>query len=143
MQDLKGFYDRFPPGGRIVVSDHLSADERLTVYAHLLAHAILEEAPEKPDGLLSLLSLPAHTLLDGAPGDPGGFFSHLEYVDGREPLPGAPAPSSGAEGAATALAQAILRGSLDGVPSYAYPPLPRPRPRSRVAPRPGADVGSS
>jgi hypothetical protein len=119
LQDLKGFLIASPRGAEIVVSDRLTADERLTVYAHLLAHAILEEAPEKPDGLLSLLSLPAHTLLDGAPGDPGGFFSHLEYVDGREPLQRSSAERR-AEGAATALAQAILRGSLEGVPRYAY-----------------------
>jgi hypothetical protein len=125
LQDLKGFLISSPRGADIVVSDRLTPEERLVLYAHLLAHALLEEAPEKPDGLLGLLSLPAHTLLYEAPETPGepavsgGFFSHLEYVEGREPLKRSTAERR-AEGAAAALAQAILGGSLDGVPRYAY-----------------------
>jgi len=119
LQDLKGFLIASSRGAEIVVSDRLTAEERLVVYASLLAHAVLEEAPEKPDGLLSLLRLPAHTLLDEAREDSGAFFSHLEYVEGREPSLRSSAERR-AEGAAAALAQAILRGRLDAIPRYAY-----------------------
>jgi hypothetical protein len=119
LQDLKGFLIASPRGAEIVVSDRLDAEERLAVYAHLLAHAVLEEAPEKPDGLLGLLCLPVHTLQVGAPGAPGVFFSHLEYVEARGPRQRSRAERY-ADGAAAALAQAILRGRLDGVPQYAY-----------------------
>jgi hypothetical protein len=103
MQDLKGFLIASPRGAEILVSDRLGPDERLAVYSHLLAHAVLEHTPTAPD----------------APATPDGFFSRLEYVEGREP-----GPRSGAERraelAADALAQAILRGRLDGVPRYTY-----------------------
>jgi hypothetical protein len=119
LQDLKGFLIASSRGAEIVVSDRLSPEERLVVYAHLLAHAVLEEAPEKPNGLLSLLRLPAHTLLDEARRESGAFFSRLEYVEGREPGQRSSAERR-AEGAAAALAQAILRGRLDAIPRYAY-----------------------
>ncbi len=97
LQDLKGFLIASPHGAEIVVSDRLGPDERLAVYVHLLAHALLEGTPEMPRT----------------------FFSRLEYVDGR-----APPPPSGAarraEMVADALAQAILSGRLDGAPEYAY-----------------------
>lgn len=97
LQDLKGFLIASPRGAEIVVSERLTPDERLAVYAHLLAHAVLEELP----------------------GEASNFFSQMEYVEGREPE-----PQSGAERrtkmVANALAQAILRGHLDGAPQYVY-----------------------
>jgi hypothetical protein len=97
LQDLKGFLIASPRGAEIVVSERLAPDERLAVYAHLLAHALVEELP----------------------GTGRGFFSRLEYVEGRDP-----GTRSGAERrsemVADALAKAILRGRLDGAPQYAY-----------------------
>src|SRR5688500_4321943 len=43
LQDLKGFMIASPRGAEIVVSERLGEDERLGVYAHLLAHALLEQ----------------------------------------------------------------------------------------------------
>jgi hypothetical protein len=98
LQDLKGFMIASPRGAEIVVSDRLGQDERLGVYAHLLAHALLEQGEE---------------------GEEGNFFSRLEYVEGREP-----AERRGSERklemVADAIAAAILRGRLDGTPRYAY-----------------------
>ncbi|HEX2035216.1 MAG TPA: hypothetical protein VHS99_13620 [Chloroflexota bacterium] len=97
LQDLKGFLMASPRGAEIVVSDRLDAEERLAVYAHLLAHALLEEGPDKSSG----------------------FFSRLEYVEGREPQHRSGAERR-AELVADALAQAILCGRLEGMPQYAY-----------------------
>jgi hypothetical protein len=98
LQDLKGFMIASPRGTEIVVSERLGQDERLGVYAHLLAHALLEQ---------------------GEDGEEGSFFSRLEYVEGREP-----AERRGSERkvemVADALARAILRGRLDGTPQYCY-----------------------
>ncbi|MBI3970585.1 MAG: hypothetical protein HY332_04790 [Chloroflexi bacterium] len=97
LQDLKGFLIASHRGVEIVVSDRLAPDERLAVYAHLLAHALIDEAPHA-----------SRT-----------FFSRLEYVEGREPV-GRSSAERRAEMVADALAQAILRGRLDGAPQYAY-----------------------
>jgi hypothetical protein len=97
LQDLKGFLIASPRGAEIVISDRLTPDERLAVYAHLLAHALLEELPHE-----------SRT-----------FFSRLEYVEGRAPKARSGAERR-AETVADALAQAILRGHLDGAPQYAY-----------------------
>lgn len=99
LQDLKGFMIASARGAEIVVSDRLGPEERVTVYAHLLAHALLEQG----DG--------ADTL--------GAFFSRLEYVEGREPA-GRSSAELRAEMVADALANAILRGRLDGAPKYSY-----------------------
>ncbi len=136
LQDLKGFLIASSRGAEIVVSDRLTAEERLAVYASLLAHAVLEEAPEKPDGLLGLLRLPAHTLLDEAREGSGAFFSHLEYVEGREPGQRSNAERR-AEGAAAALTQAILRGRLDVIPRYAYRRRREPSPNAGLRPAMG------
>jgi hypothetical protein len=97
LQDLKGFLIASPRGAEIVVSDRLDAEERLTVYAHLLAHALLEEDAEKANG----------------------FFSRLEYVEGREP-PNLSSAERRADHVADAIAEAILDGRLDATPQYAY-----------------------
>jgi hypothetical protein len=98
LQDLKGFMIASPRGAEIVVSDRLGEDERLGVYAHLLAHALLELGDE---------------------GEEGNFFSRLEYVEGREPA-SRKGSERKAEMVADALARAILKGRLDGTPQYAY-----------------------
>jgi hypothetical protein len=97
LQDLKGFMIASPRGAEIVVSERLGPDERLGVYAHLLAHALLENPELQPDG---------------------AFYSRLEYVEGRRPK--ATSAERRAEMVADALAKAILRGRLDGAPQYAY-----------------------
>ena len=110
LQDLKGFLIASPRGAEIVVSERLAPEERLLVYAHLLAHALLEE-------------------IQGAEAAEGGparsFFSRLEYVEGREPQ-----DRSGAERrvemVADALARAILHGRLDVTPQYTYRPHRQP-----------------
>jgi hypothetical protein len=100
LQDLKGFMIASHRGAEIVVSDRLDADERLAVYAHLLAHALIEQGDLLPEGQ-------------------GSFFSRLEYVEGREPA-GRSGAELRAEMVADALANAILRGRLDGAPAYTY-----------------------
>lgn len=97
LQDLKGFLIASPRGAEIVVSDRLDPEERLAVYAHLLAHALLEEDAEKVNG----------------------FFSRLEYVEGREP-PQRSGAERRAELVADAIAEAILQGHLEATPQYAY-----------------------
>ena len=103
LQDLKGFLIASRRGAEIVVSDRLGPEERLAVYAHLLAHALLEEALK----------------FEGTEKAARNFFSRLEYVEGREPSDRSSAERK-AEMVADALAQAILRGRLEGAPQYAY-----------------------
>jgi len=100
LQDLKGFMIASPRGAEIVISERLGEDERLGVYAHLLAHALLEQVAGE-DEL------------------PGSFYSRLEYVEGREPA-GRSNAERHSEMVADALAKAILRGRLDGAPMYSY-----------------------
>src|SRR5438067_1908825 len=109
LQDLKGFLIASQRGAEIVVSGRLGPEERLAVYAHLLAHALLEETPK------SELSQ-RH------------FFSRLEYVEGHEPGDRSNAERK-VEMVADALAKAILRGRLEGAPQYAYRRTRRPAPR--------------
>ncbi|MGH2354283.1 MAG: hypothetical protein ACRDJN_21975 [Chloroflexota bacterium] len=103
LQDLKGFLIASPRGAEIVISERLTSEERLAVYAHLLAHALLEDSPERTSA----------------------FFSRLEYVEGREPGHRSSAERR-AEVVADALAQAILCGHLEGAPRYAYRRTPEP-----------------
>jgi hypothetical protein len=103
LQDLKGFLIASQRGAEIVISDRLGPEERLAVYAHLLAHALLEEALK----------------FEGTEKAARNFFSRLEYVEGREPG-GRSSAERKAEMVAEALAQAILRGHLEGAPQYAY-----------------------
>ena len=44
LRDLKGFLLSSPRGSEIVVSRELDDEERLNVYAHLIAHALLGAA---------------------------------------------------------------------------------------------------
>lgn len=114
LQDLKGFLIASPRGAEIVLSDRLRPDERLAVYAHLLAHALLDRAPGMSD-------------------EQTGFFSRLEYVEGREPDHRSGAERR-AEHVADALAQAILRGRLEGAPQYAYRRTPEPARNAGIRP---------
>jgi hypothetical protein len=116
LQDLKGFMIASHRGAEIVVSDRLDADERVAVYAHLLAHALIEQGDLLPEGQ-------------------GSFFSRLEYVEGREPA-GRSGAERRAEMVADALAKAILRGRLDGAPAYAYRQTREPA-RAGLRPRLG------
>ena len=104
LQDLKGFLIASPRGAEIVVSQRLTPEERLLVYAHLLAHALLEES----QGAGVTEDHPARS-----------FFSRLEYVEGREPQDRSSAERR-VEVVADALARAILHGRLDAAPQYTY-----------------------
>jgi hypothetical protein len=95
LQDLKGFLLSSHRGTEIVVRRDLSDEERLAVYAHLVAHALLG-----PD-------LPAFA--------PAAQF---EYVDGR--APDRPSRESQEELVADAVAQAILDGRLEATPRLVY-----------------------
>lgn len=101
LQDLKGFMIASPRGAEIVVSERLGPDDRLEVYAHLLAHALLEQGVGDEEEMQ------------------GSFFSRLEYVEGREPADRSSAERR-AEMVADAIAKAILRGRLDGAPRYTF-----------------------
>jgi hypothetical protein len=96
LQDLKGFLLSSPHGCEIVVRHDLSDEERLEVYAHLIAHALLgEELPEL------------------------AFAARFEYVPGRAPG-GRPAREVREEAVADAVARAILDGRLEAAPRLVY-----------------------
>ena len=96
LQDLKGFLLSSPYGSEIVMRHDLTDAERLEVYAHLIAHALLgEELPE--------LALAAR----------------FEYVPGRAPGR-RPAHEVQEEAVADAVARAILDGCLEAAPRMVY-----------------------
>lgn len=96
LEDLKGFLLTSPRGTEIVLSRDLSDDDRVGVYAHLIAHALL--GPE------------ATQLVPSA---------RFEYATGR-------APDCRTwhevqeEHVADAVARAILDGRLEAAPRYVY-----------------------
>ena len=92
LHDLKGFLLSSPRGTEIVVSRDLSDDERLEVYAHLIAHALL--GPDGPELALG---------------------AKFEYVPGRAPF-ARPAHELREEVLADAVARAILCGRLEAAP---------------------------
>jgi hypothetical protein len=96
LQDLKGFLISSPFGTEIVVGRDLGDDERLEVYAHLIAHALL--GPEHPQLRLA---------------------ARFEYVDGRAPE-SRPAHELREEVVADAVARAILAGRLEAAPRLIY-----------------------
>ena len=96
LHDLKGFLLSSSRGSEIVVSRHLNDEQRLEVYAHLIAHALLG-----PDG--SELALAAR----------------FEYVPGRAPGE-RPAHELRDELLADAVARAILAGRLEAAPRLIY-----------------------
>ncbi len=96
LHDLKGFLLSSPYGTEIVVGRDLSDEERLEVYAHLVAHALL--GPDYPD--LALVA-------------------RFEYVPGR--APGIrPAREIEEEKVVEGIAQAILAGRLEAAPRLVY-----------------------
>lgn len=96
LQDLKGFLMTSPRGAEIVTRKDLSDEERVQVYAHLVAHALLgADAPE-----LALVA-------------------RFEYLPGREP-DHLPAHLAQEEAVATAVARAILDGRMEAAPRMIY-----------------------
>jgi 8-oxo-dGTP pyrophosphatase MutT (NUDIX family) len=96
LHDLKGFLISSPYGTEIVVGRDLTDDERLEVYAHLVAHALL--GPEHPELRLA---------------------TRFEYVPGRAPE-SRPARELRDEVVADAVARAILAGRLAAAPRLIY-----------------------
>jgi len=96
LHDLKGFLLSSPRGTEIVVCRDLTDEERLEVYAHLVAHALL--GPDDPE-----LSLAAR----------------FEYVAGRAPGE-RPAHELREEILADVVARAILAGRLEAAPKLIY-----------------------
>jgi hypothetical protein len=96
LHDLKGFLLSSPRGTEIVVCRDLGDEERLEVYAHLVAHALLgADTPE--------LALAAR----------------FEYVAGR--APGSRPPHEIQEEiVADSVARAILAGRLEAAPRLVY-----------------------
>lgn len=96
LRDLKGFLLSSARGTEIVVSRYLSDEDRVEVYAHLVAHALLG-----PDlGGLQLAS-------------------QLEYVPGHEPDHRS-AQQAREEAVADAVARAIVEGRLEAAPRLVY-----------------------
>jgi hypothetical protein len=96
LQDLKGFLLSSPRGTEIVVCRDLGDDERLEVYAHLVAHALL--GPDDPQLALA---------------------ARFEYVAGRGPGDRT-AHEVREEVLADAVARAILAGRLEAAPRLIY-----------------------
>ncbi|MBV9174222.1 MAG: hypothetical protein JOZ81_29510 [Chloroflexi bacterium] len=96
LQDLKGFLLSSPRGTEIVVRRDLTDQERLEVYAHLVAHALL--GPDDPQLALA---------------------ARFEYVPGRAPEERS-ANELREELLADAVARAILAGRLEAAPKLIY-----------------------
>jgi hypothetical protein len=93
LQDLKGFLLSSRRGTEIVTRRDLTDEERVQVYAHLIAHALL-------DADLADLQL----------------LAHFAYVPGRAPE----SRSAHEERLADAVARAILDGRLEAAPRLVY-----------------------
>ncbi len=96
LHDLKGFLISSAHGTEIVVSRDLSDEERLGVYAHLVAHALL--GPDHPD--LALV-----TRFEYAPGYAPGYRPAWELEE---------------EKVVEGVAKAILAGRLEATPRLVY-----------------------
>jgi hypothetical protein len=96
LHDLKGFLLSSPRGTEIIICRDLNDDERLEVYAHLVAHALL--GPDDPQLALA---------------------ARFEYVAGRGPGE-RPAHEVREEVLADAVARAILAGRLEAAPKLIY-----------------------
>lgn len=101
LQDLKGFLIASPQGAEMVVSSALAPNQQVAVYAHLLAHLLLDRFG-------------------------GSFMSKFEYCEGRVPSHLTPAERR-EELVADVVALAILEGRLEAVPRYVLAPQPLPR----------------
>jgi hypothetical protein len=96
LHDLKGFLLSSPRGTELVVSRDLDDEQRLEVYAHLIAHALL--GPDGPELALA---------------------ARFEYVPGRAPGERR-ANELREEVLADAVARAILAGRLEAAPRLIY-----------------------
>jgi len=96
LHDLKGFLLSSPRGTEIVICRDLDDAERLEVYAHLVAHALL--GPDSPQLALA---------------------ARFEYVPGRGPGERS-AHELREELLADAVARAILAGRLEAAPKLIY-----------------------
>src|SRR5438270_5346137 len=96
LHDLKGFLLSSPRGTEVVVSRDLTDEQRVEVYAHLVAHALL--GPDGPELALA---------------------ARFEYVPGRAPGE-RPAHELREELLADAVARAILAGRLEAAPRLIY-----------------------
>lgn len=100
LQDLKGFLIASPHGAEMVVSSELAPHQQVAVYAHLLAHLLLDRFG-------------------------GSFVSKFEYCEGRVPNH-LTAAERREDLVADAVALAILEGRLEAVPRYVLEPAPLP-----------------
>jgi hypothetical protein len=96
LHDLKGFLLSSPRGTELVISRDLNDEQRVEVYAHLIAHALLG-----PDGPQLALA------------------ARFEYVPGRAPEE-RPPHELREEVLADAVARAILAGRLEAAPRLIY-----------------------
>lgn len=101
LQDLKGFLIASPQGAEMVVSSELAPTQQVAVYAHLLAHLLLDRFG-------------------------GSFMSKFEYCEGRIPSH-LTAAERREDLVADVVALAILEGRLEAVPRYVLAPEPLPR----------------
>ncbi|MCA1644544.1 MAG: hypothetical protein LC797_03435 [Chloroflexi bacterium] len=96
LHDLKGFLLSSPRGTEMVVSRDLSDDERVEVYAHLIAHALLgpdgpelalaarfEYVPGRAPGERPAHELREELLADGQSGDEGILRIYRDGASGR------------------------------------------------------------
>lgn len=96
LHDLKGFLLSSPRGSELVVSRELNDEQRVEVYAHLIAHALL--GPDGPELALA---------------------ARFEYVSGHAPGERS-AQELREEVLADAVARAILAGRLEAAPRLIY-----------------------
>ena len=107
LQDLKGFLIASPRGTEIVLSARLTDAQKLHLYAHLLAHAVLDHLE-------------------------GTFTTRFEYFEGHEP-PHLSARERQEDIMADAVARAIIKGRLEDAPRYIYDAAARRRSPLAVA----------
>ncbi len=119
MEDLKGFLIASPRGAEITVSERLSDDERLDLFANLLARAMVENLDVRARSVLKPIWSAAFGPTPTSAGTARAFASHLAYVDGRAPRDESRTARRNAAVAAV-LTQAILDGHLELAPRYAF-----------------------
>lgn len=118
--DLKGYVIASERGAEITISERLDSHERLQLYAHLLAHALVGTVDARPQTVFA----PLWSAASGTPFRPRldtgrPLFVHLEYLDGRGPTGASPSDRR-VQSLTALLADAILRGHVDVTPRYAF-----------------------
>ncbi len=119
MECLKGFLISSPRGAEITVSDRLSDLERVDLFAHLLARAMVEDLDVRARNVLKPIWSAAFGPTSTSTGTGKAFTSHLAYMDGRAP-PDASRKARRNEAATAVLAQALLDGQSELAPRYAF-----------------------